>query len=93
MQINMKCKEFIVHACKCKRVFIFTKSKLPLRPSTPFSSSPPLASSTKKRGLHQFSQINRLVVEAVEENMGEKDRTMAEESEPGIWNRNDPRNL
>jgi hypothetical protein len=33
------------------------------------------------------------VVEAVEENMGEKDRTMVEESEPGIWNRNDPRNL
>jgi hypothetical protein len=32
------------------------------------------------------------VVEAVEENMDEKDRMMAEESEPGIWNRNDPRN-
>jgi hypothetical protein len=32
------------------------------------------------------------VVEVVEENMGEKDRMMAEESEPGIWNRNDPRN-
>jgi hypothetical protein len=65
---------------------------LPLRPSTPFSFSPPLTSSTKKRGLHQFSQINRLVVEAVEENMDEKDRMMAEESEPGIWNRNNLRN-
>jgi hypothetical protein len=32
------------------------------------------------------------VVEAVEENMDEKDRMMAEESELGIWNRNDPRN-
>jgi hypothetical protein len=80
----VKCKKFIVHVCKCKRVFIFTKSKLLLRPSTHFSSSPPLAASTKKRCLHQLSKINRLVVEAVEENMEEKDRTMAEESEPGI---------
>jgi hypothetical protein len=32
------------------------------------------------------------VVEAVEENMDEKDRMMAEESEPGIWNRNNLRN-
>jgi hypothetical protein len=88
----MKCKKFIVHACKCKRVFIFSKSKLPLRPSTPFSSSPPLASNTKKRGLHQCSQINRLVVEAVEENRDEKDRMMVEESEPRIWSRNDLRN-